>query len=109
MRPAILARCLALTIPLPDRSSAQACFDAARCARDALMSTRALSREISLMSNNLRALRNEGNFRDTELAQMRERLADLTDTMEEQAERIEALEAENASLRDRVPASDASE
>ena len=71
MRPAILACCLALTIPLPDRSAAQACFDAARCARDALMSTRALSREISLMSNSLRALRDEANLRDTELAQMR--------------------------------------
>jgi chromosome segregation ATPase len=109
MRPAILACCLALTIPLPDRSAAQACFDAARCARDALMSTRALSREMSLLSNNLRALRDEANLRDTELAQMRERLAELTDRMEKQAERIEALEAENAALRDSEPAPDASE
>ena len=66
-----------LLTALPVPAAAQACFDASQCARDAIVMTRAISREVSLMSGEIRALRAQNAELSASLAQLRERIARL--------------------------------
>lgn len=89
-----LAALMILAVPAP--VAAQSCFDAAQCARDAIMMSRSASREIALLASELRSLRAERNAQAADLAALRETVAGLVANQKEQAERIEALEKENA-------------
>ena len=93
MRPRFMIAVLAVTLSAP--VTALACFDATQCARDAQMQARMVSREVSQLAAELRMIRAERNAISTDIAALRETLA-------KQARRIDALEEENAALRDHV-------
>lgn len=82
---------IATAAPVP----ALACFDAAQCARDAQMMARSAERQASMLAADLRSLRADRSALSADLAAMREILA-------RQARRLDALERENAELRDHL-------
>ncbi|OWU84415.1 hypothetical protein ATO6_11950 [Oceanicola sp. 22II-s10i] len=80
--------------------SAQACFDPAQCARDALMRASALERQISILATEMRAMRADRGELAAEIRGLRRAVNELGD-------RVEVLEDENEALRealgDRLP------
>ena len=100
---------LILLAALPAPAVAQSCFDPAQCAREAIMYARAASREVSALGSDLRTLRADRNALSTDIAALREQVKGLGATLDDQAKRIAALEAENAELRKAVGLPDTAE
>ncbi|WP_040609121.1 hypothetical protein [Pseudooceanicola batsensis] len=84
---------------LPPPAVAQTCFDPSQCARDAIMTSRMVSREVSRLATELNTLRADRRALSADVAALREDLAALREALVEQADRLEAVEEENARLR----------